>query len=392
MSLFSYVLPKLLKINSLHSNISFELRKFNRRDIDEPGLIQNTLEMRASLLGESAELHSTLKILGPRTPSEIRDILGLARRIESQALRVSHALELPLDDNEALLGLAEIYSNVSLLGNTFCSKYDEMATNRERDRTLVQCYEKMYQSLERNPFPFFEIDISEYNEVIDNVSIEYSQNTHSTINKKMVKFPGIISVLSGFLEVTKRHRFLRLIREYNEGDVDSIPPFSNEILSLIPCIDTLNIGFDSIDDFKTSYIDFFLNGKWLEIYVYLMLERLGISTRLLNVNLSFEDILLEVDVLVLYRAGLYMLETKDRGNAEGLTENDRRIIENQCEKISRIGDLNLVYIINSKEEYQGSISEIIEEIASSKGISVDIIYLENDGIDNINTKLRSKLR
>jgi len=394
MSILTFLLPMITDIVSLYSNIKLECSKHQQGNIEEEHLIESVREMKEPLVRKTQELVETVKVLGAGNGELVRGCLDLSRRINSQSRRIRNALEPPVNFNEALQGLEEVNSHISILGSTLCSHYDEMAAKWEKENILVGCYKRTFQSIRSHPPPVFESEIEEYSEIVDTIRIEYPEprNERLSLNRKILRFPGIVPFLMSLVDARKRNRLLDLIKEYSEDDHLAINPFPNEVITLLPCVKVLDLGFSSEEELRQDFVRFFKNGNWLEAYVYFMLDRAGCSTRLMNINLRCGDILLEVDVLALFRNRLFVFESKDRSNSDGLTENDLPDIEEQLDKISRTRDVEVIYVISSKDEHQDTIKSQIEEIASSKGVQTKILFLDNTGIDNLATKIRESIR
>lgn len=389
------ILPQLIDIVSLYSNIRLECEKFRNGNIDENELIQSTGETKKRLVIKTNELVRTIEILGKSDEDLTRECSNLSQKIDNQAGRISHWLQPSLDINQVMSGISEIESNTSLLGKALCSHYDRMAANFEKEKILADCHAKVFQSIWNHPVPVFETEIEEYSEVIDGISVSYpeSDDERFSLNRRILQFPGVFNFIMSLERAEKRNHLLRLIKEYDENNPSAIYPFPNEIVGLLPCIGVLDLPFSSEEDLRRDFIRFFRDGNWLEAYVYFMLDRAGCSTRLLNVNLSYKDILLEADVLALFRNRFFIFEMKDRGESDdGLTRNDLSDIEKQLAKIAKLADVPIIYVINVKEEQQESIRSQIEETASAKGGSVEILFLRNSGIDNLVAKIRSSLR
>jgi len=394
MSVLSFILPKITDIISLYSNIKLECSKYQQGNVGEVDLIQSISEMRETLVRKTQELVETVRVLGAGNGELVRRCLDSSRRIDSQSHRIRNALGTTFNFNEAIQGLEEINSHISILGSTLCSHYDEMAVKWEKENILVECHKKTFESIRNSPPPVFESDIEEYSEIVDAITIEYpeTENERLSLNRRILQFPGVVPFLMSLADTRKRIRLIDLIKEYNEDDRLAINPFPNEVIALLPCIEVLDLGFSSKEEMKRDFVNFFRNGNWLEAYVHFMLDRAGCSTRLMNINLRCRDILLEVDVLALFRNHLFVFEMKDRSNSDGLTENDLSDIEEQLDRISRIRDVDIIYIISSKDEHQDNIKSQIEEIASSKGVQIKILFLDNTGIDSLATKIRESTR
>jgi Holliday junction resolvase-like predicted endonuclease len=155
------------------------------------------------------------------------------------------------------------------------------------------------------------------------------------------------------------------------------------------------LHFSSEDDLRRDFIRFFKNGNWLEAYVFLMLERAGCSTRLLNVRISKNEVSLEADILALFKNKLFIFEVKDRSASNGLTENDITNIGNQLERMANIGSSNIetTYVINIGEEFKTATKSTIDELSSTKGVNVAVIFLENhQAVDSVVANIRGSLR
>lgn len=389
------IFPQLIDIVSLYSNIRQECEKFRNGSIDENELIRSTSEIKSRLTRKTEELVRIINILGKSNEILTKECSGILTKINKQAGRISHGLRSSPDISEVLQGINEIESNTTLLGKALCSHYDQIAANLEKEKILVDCYEKVFRSIQNRPLPVLETEIEEYSEVIDKILVCHPESEHErfSLNRRILQFPGVFSFIMSLVSADKRNHLLRLIKEYDEHNPSAIYPFPNEIVALLPCIGILNLPFSSEEELRRDFIRFFRDGNWLEAYVYFMMDRAGCSTRLLNVNLSCEDILLEVDVLALFRNRFFIFETKDRGESEdGLTENDLSDIEKQLDKIAKLVVVSIIYVINSKEEQQSLIRSQIEAIASKRGVEVKILFLQNSGIDNLVAKIRSGLR
>jgi len=394
MSVLSFILPKITDIISLYSNIKFECSKHQQGIVGKADLIQSISEMKETLVRKTHDLVETVKVLGAGNGELVRRCLDSARRIESQSQRIRNALGTTFNFDEAIQGLEEVNSHISILGSTLCSHYDDMAVKLEKESTLVECYKKTFESIRNSPPPVFESDIEEYSEIVDAITIEYPEpeNERLSLNRRILQFPGVVPFLMSLADTRKRIRLIDLIKEYSEDDRLAINPFPNEVVALLPCIGVIDLDFSSREEMKRDFVNFFRNGNWLEAYVYFMLDRAGCSTRLMNINLRCRDELLEVDVLALFRNQLFVFEVKDRSNSNGLSANDLSDIEEQLDKISRIRDVSMIYIISSKDEHQDDIKSQIEEKASSKGVPIKILFLENMGIDNLASKIRESIR
>jgi len=394
MSVLSFILPKITDIVSLFSNIKLECSKYQQGNVEAEDLIESVSEMKETLVRKTQELFETVKVLGAGKGELVKSCLDSSRRIDGQSHRIRNALGTTFNFNEVIQGLEEINSHISILGNILCSHYDEMAVKLEKENILVECHKKTFESIRNNPPPVFESDIEEYSEIVDAITIEYSEpeNERLSLNRRILRFPGVVPFLMSLVDTRKRIRLIGLIKEYSEDDRLAINPFPNEVITLLPCIEVLDLGFSSKEELKRDFVNFFKNGNWLEAYVYFMLDRAGCSTRLMNINLRCRDNLLEVDVLALFRNHLFVFEMKDRSSSNGLTENDLSDIEDQLNRISRIRDINMIYVISCKDEHQDNIKSQIEEIASSKAVQIKILFVDNTGIDNLTSKIRESIR
>ena len=395
MSTLTFIFPEVIDIVSLYSTIKRECERLSHGEIQQHDLIQSTSEIKDRLDRKTKKLFETIEILGKSNEKLTRDCLNLSKKITDKAGRISYWLDPShLDINHILTGIEEIESSISLLGNVLCSHYDRMATDFKKEKMLSSCYEKVFASIRNHPLPVFESEIEEYSEIAEGITVSYPEpkNERFTLNRKILEFPGVFNFLMSLENADKRNRLIKLIEEYDEGNPSAILPLTNEIATILPCIGVLDLRFSSEKELRQDFIRFFTNGNWLEAYAYFMLDRAGCSTRLLNVNLSCESVLLEVDVLALFRGRFFIFETKDRSGSDGFTDNDRSIIEEQMTKIAKLRGVSTIYVINSKDEHHELMRSQIEELASSKGVSVEILFLSNSGIDNLVAKLRSSLR
>ena len=113
MSTLTFILPEVIGIVSLYSNIRLECEKFRDGNIEENDLIRNTSETRDRLVRETKKLFETIGILGKRNEDLTRDCSFFSERIANQADRISHWLEPSyLDINQVFRGIEEIESNI----------------------------------------------------------------------------------------------------------------------------------------------------------------------------------------------------------------------------------------------------------------------------------------
>ena len=393
--MLAFVLPEIIDIVSLCSNIKVECERFRDGKIKEANLSQNTRETVDRLVQKAKKLVETMNVLAKHYEDLINDCSPFSDRIANHASGISHWLEPSnLEINEVFKSIAEIESGISLLEKALCSHYDRMAMAFEREKMLADCHKRVFQSIRKHPHPIFETEIDEYSEVVDELSVSYpeSEDERFSLNRKILRFPGVFDLLMSLEIVDDRNHLLRLIARYDESKPSAVPPFSNEIVSILPCIGIVDLQFSSERELRQAFIKFFRNGNWLEAYVYSMLDRAGCSTRLLNVNLSYRNVSLEVDVLALVRNRFFIFETKDRGESAGFTQNDLSDIEKQLKKIAKLKDVSIVYVINAKNEHQDAMRSKIEELASTKGVAAQVLFLHNTGIDNLVAKIRASLR
>ena len=395
MSMLTFILPEITDIVALYSNIKLECGKFGDGEIEEADLVRSTKETADRLVRKANKLVETMRILAKYYEDLTNDCSPFSDRIANHAGRISHWLEPShLDINHVLRGIEEIESSISLLEKTLCSHYDRMAVDFEKEKTLAECHKKVFRLIRDHPIPVFETEIEEYSEVVDGLKVSYPdpEDERFSLNRKILRFPGVSNFLMSLEIADSRNYFLKLVAEYDESKPSAIYPLPNEIASILPCIGVLDLWFSSEEELRRDFIKFFRNGNWLEAYAYSMLDRAGCSTRLLNVNLSYEDFSLEVDALALFRNQFFIFETKDRGEGAELTENDLTDIEKQLAKIAKLRTVSTIYVINAKDEHQEAMRSKIEELASAKGVSVEILFLLNTGIDDLVAKIRSSLR
>lgn len=395
MSLLTLVLPRLTKIVSLNSNLKLEFEEFSAGEVDEEKLLQVTEEIKEKLSGETRELTELIGMVHVDDDLD-RNCSDLGNRINQQAKRISHGLTLPLNANEVSEGIESVNSNILLLEGILCSHYDEIAGNEERQRFIAECYKKAMAAIRKYPPPVFEDNFDEYENIIEGIDVKYSEDERARLSGRMLQTPGMVSFIMSLVKTEKRNQIMTLIREYDEGDNTAISPIPQEILSLLPCIGVIDfLSFQSEKELKKAFVTFFKDGNWLEAYVFLMLDRAGCSTRLLNAEILKSEISLEADVLALFRNRLFIFEAKDRSNSEGLTANDVTDITEQIEKIAslRSANIEIIYVICVGDAHQEGVRGKIEEISVQKGVSAKAIFLSNvQAIDDIVARIRTGLR
>lgn len=395
MSLLTSIFPKIPLIVSLYSGIKSEFEKFRSGKISEEELLQATLEMKNRLLAKAQELNGIIS----GTTSE-RDLanscLDLSRRVERQANRIARNLASPVNEHEVLEGIEQIDRYVLTLEGRLCAYYEEIVAHSERDRLTTECYKKALNLARENPPPVFEENFGEYSSVVEGINITYCNDERAKLNRRLLQLPGMVAFLISLLDVQKRNLILGLINKYDETDSTTIFPLTESFLELLPCTRVLDyLEFSSEEELKRAFIKFFQDGPWLESYVFLMIDRAGYSTRLLNVVLAWNNTSLEVDVLALSSNNLFIFEVKDRTFSNGLSEGDVTDIRDQLEKIAGLGSSNIKmnYIFSIGDEYQENVKSKIEEISSSQGLEVKVIFPDNKAaIDGIVGKIRECLR
>lgn len=214
MSMLTYVLPGIIEIVSLSAALKLECKRYTDGDLAENGLISNTLEFKDKLHMETRELNETIRILGASNKELLNCCSDIARRIDGQANRISIGLQQPLNIQEVMNGLQEVDAHLQILGNTLCAHYDEMASRREKDSLLIECYKKVFQAVKRHPIPIFETDLEEYAQICTGVTIEYARDERFSFNRKMLQFPGIVLCIMGMIDARGRDRLLSSAREY----------------------------------------------------------------------------------------------------------------------------------------------------------------------------------
>lgn len=394
MSLLTSILPKIPHIVSLYSGIKSEYEKLMSDTINEEQLAQSTEEMKNSLLVKTQEL---IDILSGVTSEEnlANSCLDLSRRIRSQADAIAHSLNRPINRPSLARGIERIESNILTLEARLLSHYEARVASSDMLQKKTKCFREALDLVRKGPPPVFEEDFEEYARVAEGVNIEYSEDERASLNRKMLQLPGMASFILSLVDVGKRQHVLGLVKKHEKKDPTAIPPFSEGMLTLLPCVRVLDLDFSSEDELRTGFFEFFRGGNWLESYVFMMLDRAGCSTRLLNAKLSWDSSILEADVLALFAGDLFIFEAKDRAFSSGLMEDDVRDINSQLKKIANLTsiDLHANYVISVDDQHQDAVESKIKEIATSKGVSVKVTFLDNTGsIDRIVAKIGACLR
>lgn len=395
MPLLTSILPRIPKIVALYSSIKFEFERFRLGKIDERGFLQATEDAKTALLTKTQEL---VDIVGGTTDDTdlVHSCADLTVRIGRQANGIAHGLVSPVNRPAVAQSLSRINSNILVLESRLCLHYEQIAAQSESKQMKAECYKKALDLIRKHPPPILEDDFEEYRKIAKGISIAYSNDERAHLNKKMLQLPGMPKFLTSLMEIEKRDYVLGLIRRYDETDSTTINPLPEQIRELLPCIGILDyLNFLSEEEVRSDFVRFFRNGNWLELYAFLMLDRAGCSTRLLNVTLSQGNVLLETDVLALYSNNLIIFESKDRAFSNDLTTEDVTDITRKVEKIAKLGNasIRMNYIVNISDENKENVRSKIEEIFSSKGLEVNTIFTDNVGsIDNIVANIRGCLR
>jgi len=375
--------------------VKSQFERFRIRRINEQELLQATEDAKDSLTTKIEEL---MEIFAGATSDRAlaRSCQDLTVRIRSQANRIVNGLVSPVNMQAVSQGLRQIDSNILVLESRLCLHYEQIATHCEKDRMMRSCYKKALDLIRKYPPPVPENDFEEYTRVASGVNIEYSIDEGARLNNKLLQLPGLVNFLTSLTEIEKRNHVLGLIRQYDDNDSAAINPLPEHIRELLPCIPVLDfLNFSSEEELRRDFVRFFRNGNWLEQYIFLMIDRAGCSTRLLNATLSWDAVSLEADVLALCSNNLIIFEAKDRSFSDGLSVEDVAEIIRKVEKLANLGNANIKmnYVISVSDEHKEDVSAKIHEISSSKGFDAKTIFLDNEGaIDNIIAKIRMCLR
>lgn len=320
----------------------------------------------------------------------------LAIRVENRANQIVHSLTSPLNAPAVFEGLQKIYENILALLIRLSADYIEMSGNSQKNKRLAECLKKALKLIRENPPPVFEDNLEEYKNAANGIEVEYNQGVRLQQNRRIINFPGMSKFLTNLSEIEERKNILRLTHFFNSQDTAVLDPLPRNFSELLPPATPFDgLGFSSTVEARNHFVDFFKNGNWLESYIFLMLEKAGCSTRLLNAILSRDGIIIEADVLALYANTLAIFEMKDRTFCDGLSNGDKNDLTNKIEKIAQLKTPNLKinFVIAIPDDQKEDVKQIIDGIAVSKGVAVNTIFLDNQGlIDNIVPRIKMCLR
>jgi len=395
MSLLISVLIRIPFIIDLHSRLKFQFEKFQEGVTSADELLQDTEADKNLLQTETQQLVDVFR--NSTTERELAaTCTDLAVRVENRANQIVHSLSSPLNPPAVFEGLQKINENILTLLIRLSANYVEMSGNSQMNKLLVQCLKKALKLIKENPPPVFEDDLEEYKNAANGIEVEYSQDVRLQQNRRIINFPGMTKFLTNLSEIEKRKNILRLTHFFNSQDAAALDPLPRTFSELLPPATPFDgLGFSSIVEARDRFVDFFKNGNWLESYIFLMLEKAGCSTKLLNAILSKDGIIIEADVLALYANNLAIFEIKDRTFCDGLSDDDKNDLTGKIEKIAQLKTPNLKinFVIAIPDDQKEDVKKIIDGIAVSKGVAVNMIFLDNQGsIDNIVPKIRMCLR
>jgi len=391
MSLLPLSFYTLLELKELQTIVKFQLNMYKKGELSEEKLKKDLQEIIKNLAIKSKSYKETLQILQNQKDELASNCEKISIKIESQTSRIAYNIN-PFCYDEIYTGILEIESYIHIINEIILAYYSKISIEKEKDNILLECYKKYWEIIHETHIPLFEKEIDEYSEIIDGVTIINNDDQRKQLSEKMIKFPGMLTFINGFTSTERKYIVLNILKTYKETDASSMVPYSKEIISMIPCISSLNLDFTSEKEFNESFYKFFNEGNWLEMYTFLMIEKSGCSTRLLNVQINHGGSSLEADILALYKNKLYIFETKDRWLSEGLSEQDRHEIEEKLSKISLMQNITTIYVFNSKDEYIKLIKDWMENMAFIKGVKYwHVLFLNNSGQENLSLKIRECL-
>jgi hypothetical protein len=394
MPLLNSILNRIPPIVTLYSNLGVEFTRYQTGQIDFGTFLAATEENRTALTIKTKELIDLLS--GETAEVDLaRNCADLAGRVDNQANSIVAGIT---QDNKTAISssLLRIESNTLTLLSRLSTHYEYLAENSQKDHSMVECLKKAFKLIAESPPPMFEEEVDQYENIVSALKVSYSTDERLLLNKRVLRFPGMTSFLSQLSNIDLRNSTLNLAKNFTPQNCAALDPLPMNIHDLIIGAKVFDTeGFASLDEARTDIVNFFRNGHWLECYIFLMLERAGCSTKILNAKLSLEQIEIEADVLALYANNLIIFDSKDRMFSNGLSADDVNAIKSQVEKVAGLknNSIKLNYVFNVADRHKQTVESKVQEIASASGIDSKILFLDNQGlIDNIIAKLRTCLR
>jgi hypothetical protein len=391
MSLLDIVSSEIIKIENERSIISYNFKRFEEAEL----IIDIFREITNSAVEHMLRHIQTLQghfsgITYPQiTESTSQFCVNTLVRLEGQSNRIRHLVSRPdIDSGELTDALSRITADIEAILTRIYSNYETTIIRLTRSEEKINCYEKMLQAIRTIPITNFNENLEMYYED-RGINIEISDDERSVLNHLLLSFPGVIRFIYTLSNVARRNRVIEELKNYKPEQPDAIFSISNELMELINCEEKYHIFADVDRNLKEDITRFFSDGGWLEAYTYLMVERAGCSTRLLNAVLSgVESTSLEADVLALYRGNLIMIECKDR--AEFLSDSDYEAINKKLEIVRKYDIHKVVFALCCGSNFEEMERNILS-IAESKTVTCNVVFLNNEGVDDLDTKLRRVL-
>ena len=340
------------------------------------GIINETISL---FLDELLDKQKKVSSLNSSTTefAPLRHTSSSLEKIINRLNGLKHQIETDrnIDPNNFSEILRLINNELSLVKSQFYYKYDMLYEQNNEIEKKLHCYEDIYKE---HSLYYIKTEDAEF--TYDNMSISPSNDINGIYNRKLIAYPGFPRFISSLSDAHLRKAFLNSCIE-----PDLI--LTDTLYKMIQCSNCINLSLRNPDHIKEQIRRIGNDGSWLELYSYLKAYESGCSELLLNYTISDNrGQSFEADVVCLYRNNLYVIECKHR--TSNLSENDKTHIKEVLEKIKDMEIDHYAIIFSCIEEHKTSIINDVNNIMLEKGVDCKLIFLNNDGPDNIYIELK----